>query len=379
MAGLRNGILFVTNTLVPGGAEHVLMELAGGMLRVPGGRYRPVVACLKSRGSQAGLLDELGVPVYENLLNDKYDWRVVFRLARLMYEERIAVVVPVGSGGDRMFWAALAANITGAKCVVWSHVYPQEGFAGFQLPNRALYRLVDRFVALGRRHREALVWQENVPAGKIEVIHNGVDIRRYDRPMWRERARSILGLADDQVFAVAMVANLREDKRHDVFINAAKRVVERHANVHFFVIGDGPNSGKVQVWARISGLLGKHLSLLGERDDVDRLLPGLDLLCVCSGYQECLSLTALQAMAAGVPVLSNRIGSMDEAIGNNRTGFFYDALNPQVLSEKMLHLVEEKQLLQAVAQRAHRLASEKFCVERMTERFCRLWDELLGK
>ena len=82
MTGSRDGILLVTNTLVPGGAEHVLIELAKGMVRMSPRRYRPVVACLKSRGSGAAALAEVDVPVYDNLLTGKYDAQVVLRLAR---------------------------------------------------------------------------------------------------------------------------------------------------------------------------------------------------------------------------------------------------------------------------------------------------------
>lgn len=379
------GILFVTNSLVPGGAEHVLIELAKGMARRAEGRYRPVVACLKSRGSRADELSDLGVPVYENLLKHKYDWLALGRLMRLMRRERVGVVVAAGSGGDRMFWGTLAGKIVGARTVVWAHLYPQEDLSrlspllsrsSFEVSNRAIYRMVDRFVALGTGHRSALAWIEHVPLGKIEMIHNGVDIGRYARPQLRERARSILGLADDQVFAVAMVANLRAEKRHDVFIRAARQVVQRYPNAHFFVIGDGPNKTKVRGWATVSGLLGRNLSLLGQRDDVDQLLPGLDLVCLCSD-SEVLSLSALEAMAAGVPVLSNRVGSMDEAIIDGQTGFFYQELKSSVLAAKITELIDSRQLCAEVASCASRLIEEKFSADKMTEQFCRLWDTLL--
>jgi len=377
MSPRANGILFVTNSLAPGGAEHALIELARGVLRWSNDRFRPVVACYHSRGNEASQLSNLGVPVYEHLLGRKYDPGVIGRLARLMRDQRIAVVVPTGSGGDRMFWATLAAQIVAAKVVVWSHIYPQNGFPGFEKRNRVLYRFVDRFVALGQRHRAALAWQEHVPLGKIEVIVNGVDIQRYHRPQLRERARAVLGLADEEVFAVAMIGTLRPSKRHDVFIKAARELVQQRRNVHFFVIGDGPNRNLVQTWAKVSGLLGKNLSLLSQRHDVDQLLPGLDLLCICSEYEECLSLAALEAMAAGVPVLSNRIGSMDEAIIDGRTGFFYDSLTPRALAAKIDALMQDRGQLATVARNAYRLANDKFTTRRMTEQFCRLWDNLL--
>jgi len=370
-----DGILFVIDTLQTGGAEHVFLNLAIGLQA--GKKYHPVVACLKEAGPVAKKFEEAGIPVVADLLRDRYDVKVILRLLDLIRKYNIKIVVAVGSGGNRMFWATIAAKLAGVKMVVWSHTYSQPDHPEFEQVNHLLYPLVDRFVALGERHRRCLAWRDKVPEGRITVIPNGIVLDRFDYPLWRDRARAVLGLADESIFAVGIIANLRPSKRHDIFIESARKVVEENRNVHFFIIGDGPQQSQVRSWASQSGLLGRYLSLLGHRDDVATLMPGLDLVCLCSEWQECLSLTALQAAAAKVPTLTTFIGSMDELIENNRTGFFYQPLSPDAMAKRIVELAKNESLRRNVAEAVYRLAEEKFTVERMTADFAGLFDHLL--
>ncbi|NLX07571.1 MAG: glycosyltransferase [Phycisphaerae bacterium] len=369
-----NGILFVINRLETGGAEHVLLDLVRELQRR--GRYRPVIACLKDRGPLAAPLEEAGIAVHEKLLADRYDYHAAPRLMRIIRGEGIRALTAVGSGGDRMFWGTIAARAAGVPVAVWAHIYSQPGHLNFESVNRLLYPLVRRFVALGRRHKRSMASLDKVPLGKIAVINNGVDVERFDHPEWRDRARSILGLADENVTAIAMIANLRADKRHDIFIAAARQIVRHRRDVHFFVIGDGPNRAAVHQWARQSGLLGQYLSVLGQREDVSQLLPGLDLVCLTSEYHECLSLSVLQAMAAGVPAVSYFIGSMDEAIVNNQTGFFFYQLSAAALRQRLLEVIGDGDLRREVAGHARDLVRRRFTVEKMTDDFTALFDSL---
>ncbi len=370
----RNGILFVINNLASGGAEHLLFDLTAGLKAE--GKYRPIVACLQLAGPESEKFENQGIKVCQRLLRDKYDLTVIPRLMRVIIQHKIRIVVPVGSGGDRMFWSTLSAKLAGAKVAVWSHTYSQPGHPEFELANRALYPLVDKFIALGSRHKNCLTWRDKVPEGKITVIRNGIDVKKFANRQWRDRARAILGLADEHIIAIAIIANLRQSKRHDIFIEAAKKIVRHVRNVHFFIIGDGPNRINVNKWAKESELQGQFLSMLGHRDDLPHILPGLDIDCLCSEYQECLSLSAIQAMAAGVPVISNFIGSMDEIITNNETGFFYQPLSSDALANKILEIIDKPPLRAEVAESAFRMVRDKFDTTNMVSEFCSLFGKM---
>jgi len=368
--------MFVIDTLRPGGAEHVLLNLAQGLKSQ--GKYVPLIVCLHEAGPVAREFLDMGIPVHAEFLKDRYDAKVVLRLVQLIKANGVRIVVPVGCGGNRMFWGTLAAKIGGAKVVVWTHTFSQPGHPEFELANRVLYPLVDRFVALGKRHKACLAFRDKVPDGKILTIPNGIPLERYGNSRWRDRARAVLGLAAAHIFAVAMIGNLRPSKRHDVFIAAAKEVVKQRRDVHFFIVGDGPNRSAVRTWAQESDLLGRYLSLFGHRDDVPQLLPGFDLACICSEFQECQSMVALQAMAAGVPVMSNFIGSMDEAITDNHSGFFYPTLHPSALAARILEVIAQPQLRKTVSNHSRKIVETRFTSDRLVRDFTQMFDELLA-
>jgi glycosyltransferase involved in cell wall biosynthesis len=376
MSEKQPGILFLIHSLWSGGMENILLSLVRGLNADR--RYRPIVACLDVAGPLAEKFRSEGIPVFFDLLGHKYDFQVIPRLTCLIKDHDIRIVVPVGSGGNRMFWGTLVAKLAGVKVAVWSHTYSQPGHPEFELINRVLYPLVDRFIALGRRHRECLAWRDRVPAGKIVCIPNGVEPEVNGSDRWRDRARAILGLADENIFAIGMIANLRPSKRHDLFIEAAQKIVTQNRKVHFFIIGDGPTRDRVRARASGSGLMGQYLSLLGHRDDIPQILPGLDMVCICSQWQECLSVVALQAMASKVPVLSNFIGSMDEIITDNQTGFFYPSLDSTVLANRILELIPDVDLRRQIAETAYDLVHKNFTTEKMVRGFIDLFDKMLA-
>ncbi len=370
-------LLLVTNRLVTGGAEQMLVALARALDRR---RVMPVVACLKEPGPLAAELEREGVPVHAHLLRHKADVFVIDRLMRLFRQERIDAVCAVGSGGDRMFWSTLAARRAGRPCIVWSHIHPCPGHPGFERPNRALYRQVDRFVALGRRHREALVRREHLPAGRVEVIRNGIDVEAFDCPNRRSEARRRLGLVDGGSsddggallnggpVAVGIVANLRPDKRHDVFIEAARRLAKPFSQAVFYVIGGGPEERAVRRWADGSRL-GDRLRLLGERDDVDVLMQGLDVVCLCSEWQECLSIVMLEAMAAGRAFVAPAVGSLDEALIDGETGRFVRPGDPVSLERVLAELLADPAQRLSLGQQARAKVRAEFRAEHMARRF----------
>ncbi len=359
-------LLLVTNRLVTGGAERMLITLAEALDRR---RVQPVVACLKEPGPLANRLEEAGVPVHADLLRHKMDVFVIDRLCRLFRSERIDVVCPVGSGGDRMFWSTLAARKVGLPVAVWSHVYPSRGRLGFERANQALYRWVDRYIALGERHREALGRFENIPAGRISVVRNGIDADAFDRPDLRDEARRRLELPDDNALAVGIVANLRPEKRHDVFIEAAGRLARQHPQAVFFIIGDGPERDAVARVAEASGLPPERLRLMGERRDVAVLLHGLDIVCLCSQWQECLSVVMLEAMAAGRAFVGPQIGSMDEALIEGVTGRIVRKGDPESLTRVIGELIDDPQQRARLGQRARDLVRDQLGATHMARGF----------
>lgn len=360
-------VLFLTTDLQPGGAELMLASL---VRRLPRFGVKPYMACLKSGGELGGRCRDEGTPVFENLLRHKFDFGVLVRIRRLLAEHDIDAIVSAQSGGDRMFWATLAGRLSGTPVVVWSHWMPRPGEGHFERANRAIYRFVDAFASLGEAHRQALIRNAFVPAGRVAVIHNGIEMDRFAGGVGREAARRQLGLSENEV-AVAMIANLRPEKRHDVFIAAAKRASAGRPNVRFFVVGDGPHREAVRRAAAASGLSEEVLRLLGRRDDVAALLPAFDMSCLCSEV-ECFSVTMLEAAAAGVAFIGPDVGCLGEFLTHLQTGWVIRPADVPSLTDAIAALATDAGLRQRLSQTARDKVSREFSLDRTAEAFAGL-------
>lgn len=358
--------LFITNRLEAGGAERMLLALVQRL-----GNYgvQPVVACLKDEGPWAEKCRASDVTVFDRLLRHKADIGVLLRLRRIVRQERINKIVVAHSGGDRMFWGTLAGWLTGVPVVVWSHWFPRAGQRHFERLNRLLVRSVETYIALGHRHRSALSHYEYVPASRIAVIPNAIETEPF-RHSSRTEAREQLGLSPDEL-AVVLVANLRREKRHDIFIEAARRLFSRLTNVRFFIIGNGPDYTQIQSYVATAGLPADKLRLLGQRDDIAALLAGFDISCLCSEV-ECFSVTMLEAAAAGCAFIGPDTGCLPEFLEHCQTGFMIKPADANDLTDAIEALATDPQLRRRLTDAARERLDRSFNIEALAQAFAAL-------
>jgi len=365
-------VLFMTNRLEHGGAERMLAALAQ---HLPALGVTPLVGCLKDAGPLAEPCRAAGIAVFDRLLHHKTDAAAVLRIRRLIREERVDVVVVAHSGGDRMFWSTLAAALTDTPVVVWSHWCPLQGEPHIERANRALYRWVDAFVALGEYQRLALIRYEHVPAGRITVIPNAIELEPFINAAPRAEARRRLGLEDHHI-AVAIVANLRTEKRHDIFIEAARVLAPEHPKLRFFVVGDGPNRDAVQAAAAASRLDHDTLRLLGARDDVPDLLAAMDMACLCSEL-ECFSVTMLEAAAVGCPFIGPDTGCLTDFLRHEQTGLVIKPADLPGLADAITRLADDVPLRRRLGETARQVVLREYGINAMARPFSDLFAGLV--
>src|SRR6185437_13007073 len=197
------------------GAETLLVNLVRRMDRT---RFQPELCCLKYFGPLGEALAE-EIPAFSGLLRHKFDVRVLGRLTRLLKTRQIDALITVGTGGDKMFWGRLAAWRAGTP-VIASALHSTGLPDRVEWLNRRLAPLTDAFIAVARPHARYLAEHEGCPPAKVVVIPNGVDVERF-RPIPRDCAlRERLGLPAEAPVA-AIVAALRPEKNHELFLRAA--------------------------------------------------------------------------------------------------------------------------------------------------------------
>ncbi|MGA2059682.1 MAG: glycosyltransferase [Thermoguttaceae bacterium] len=322
--------MFVITSMPVGGMEALLVEL---IRRLDQWRFEPELCCLK-------YLDVLGealaeeIPVFTGLLKHKYDFAVLWRLRKLMRKRRIDAVVTVGAG-DKMFWGRLAGRLAGVP-VICSALHSTGMPDRVELLNRLLAPLTDAFIAVAETHGRYLAEEEGCPAAKVHVIPNGVDVEKF-HPRW-----PVASLQEEFCLApgspvVGIVAALRPEKNHELFLQAAKLVHEALPTTKFLVIGDGPRRAELGCFAQDLGL-NEAVRFTGTRGDVPEMLSLVDVVLLTS-HMEANPASILEAMACEKPVVATRVGSVAETVLDGRTGYLVPPGEAYELAGRTLDLL----------------------------------------
>jgi glycosyltransferase involved in cell wall biosynthesis len=327
--------LFVITSMPVGGAEVLLVNL---MRRFRASHVLPSIACLKDKGP-LGKEIAAEFPVTDHWLTSKFDVRVLPRLAGHMRRQKIDAVITVGAG-DKMFWGRLAAKLANVP-VVCSALHSTGWPDGVGRLNRCLTSITDAFIAVAKPHGQFLIDYERFPANKVVVIPNGVDTSRFaPDPSVRIPVRRELAI-EQTAPLIGIVAALRPEKNHALFIAAAHKVVMKCPKAHFLIIGDGPERAKIEELVQSKGLT-NHVHLLGNRSDTPRLLAAMDIFALTS-HNEASPVSILEALSCGVPVVSTRVGSVSESVHDQWSGFTVEPGDAEDIADKMIHLLHNPQ------------------------------------
>lgn len=185
---------------------------------------------------------------------------------------------------------------------------------------RATERMSDCTIAVSHRVRERLIaW--GLDAARIVTIPIGIDLERYRfDPDAREVARRAFGFNRDQLI-VGTVGRLVPIKRLDLLIHAAHSVVADGAKL--LIVGDGPEEDRLRKIVHRSGLT-PSVTFAGKQEDIPAMLAAMDLFVMTSA-EETYGLAAVEALAAGLPVVATTCPAVERA---DIDRFFWTTANP---------------------------------------------------
>jgi glycosyltransferase involved in cell wall biosynthesis len=240
-----------------------------------------------------------------------------------------------------------------------------------QFANRLLAPLTDAFIAVAEPHARYLAANEGCPAAKLRVIPNGVDVDRFCPRPPNAELRKLLGLPDGAP-TVGIVAALRPEKNHPLFLGAAARVLKAVPQARFLVVGDGPQREELQALARLLAV-SDAVHFLGTRSDVPELLALIDVLALTS-HMEANPVSILEAMAAGKPVVATRVGSVDRVVQEGRTGRLVSPGNEEELAMRLIELLRDPAAAADLGRAGRQFVVQHASIERMVARY----EELLS-
>lgn len=230
-----------------------------------------------------------------------------------------------------------------------------------------------RFIVTCETNRERLVSERGIPVRRTHVVPPGIDLSRFRRPMDKADARDRLRL-DRSVFAVASVARLAPQKRHDVLLRAVARVHEVvDGEVILLLAGNGPLEDELKVRSRRLGIE-NSVRFLGYRADVRPVLYAADLFCLSSDF-EGLPFAMLEAMAAGLPVVCTSVDGMKDVVTPDM-GELVPPDAPGALAAQLVKMSRDRHRLSAAGAKAREKAWRQHSNEQMVTRTLRLYDSV---
>lgn len=247
-------------------------------------------------------------------------------------------------------------------------------FRRLPVPLRRLcLRGVDRLVVNSGALRSELV-EQGLGDERISVIYNAVE-SNGDAATSSAGVREQLGLTVSAPL-IGMVANLRRVKNHGVFLRAVARLRPRFPDLHAIVVGqplasepDYPESLRAE--AKELGIE-SHVSFLGFRADVKKLLEEIDIVCLTSD-SEGMPNALLEAMAAARPVVATRVGGAVELVEPGKAGLLVPPGDANGLAGAVGQLLADPALARQMGQNGRNLVTSRYSCLRMADAFARLY------
>lgn len=360
----------LVHSLNVGGAE----LLAATFARRLGGPDGVVFACLDEDGLLGETLRSEGYVVQSLSRRPGLDRACARRLAEFWIEHDVDLIH--AHQYTPFVYAALARGLGRRPPILFTEhgrFFPDHPNWKRRLVSPWLVGKSDRVVAVGECVKRALVENDGVPARRVEVIYNGVDVDACDSTrVDREEARRSLGLRPGDL-AILTVARLDSIKDHPTAMDAMARLKD-HASAVLLLAGDGPERSSIEAGIASRGLE-QRVRLLGTRRDVPKLLAACDVFLLNS-VSEGIPLTVLEAMSAARAVVATRVGGLPEIVEENQTGLLVNTGSPLELSAALGRLLEDADLRQRLGTRGRQVARSRFGLEAMISAYDRLYEEM---
>ena len=296
---------------------------------------------------------------------NRTDWRFGKWLIDLLQQEQIGLVHAHMMAMN--LYGSVAARITHRPCLATLHgrLYDLEK-PRRRLVYRFISKMASRLIAVSAELEQALIREAGIHPSRVLLVPNGVAMPELSRRTARR------GVAP----TIIAVGSLKEIKGHRDLIQALALLKPEFPQVQLLLAGDGPLRGELEVLAAKLDLK-DAVCFPGNRSDVEQLLLGADIFALPS-LSEGQSLSLMEAMAAGLPVVATAVGGNGEIAQPDQTAFLVPAKSPEKLAAALGRLLRDSELAQHFGEAGRRRAEALFSTEVMLSRYEALYRELLS-
>jgi glycosyltransferase involved in cell wall biosynthesis len=367
---MKHRVLHVLANLGAGGAERMAVHIVLGLNRQ---RFEPAIVAFSGRyGSDLEQqLDQAGVKTWFLGKGPGFEWRTYYRLHRVFKEFR--------------------PDIAHTHVHVMRYAFPSLLYFKPRLMVHTVNNIAEREIEPRARWIQRLAYRRGVipvavarevavslerlyGIGNSRVVWNCIPTHLYASPqISREAWRAKQGFSEEDVLFVC-VARFAPQKNHALLINAFAKGPAADPKAHLVLAGQGVLRAQLQERVNQLGLTNR-VHFLGLRTDIPEVLGAADIFALGSDY-EGNPLSVIEAMAAGLPIVSTAAGGVPELLQNGKQGFIVQPGHGEQLSEGMMTLLKDPELRRTMGAAAAARAREKFDVAAMVRAYEELYDEI---
>jgi glycosyltransferase involved in cell wall biosynthesis len=333
-----------------------------------------------ARGVEIVRIDELGREI-----SPLRDLVATVRLARLIRRERPDILhTHTAKAGTVGRAAAVLAGRRGPPIVVHTfHGHVLRGYFGpvrtrfFRLLERWLARRTTALIAVSPQVRDDLVALGVAPAERFVVIRLGIELdeRVAGERNGRAESRRYLGIEPER-FAVGWIGRMTAVKRTDDILVAFKRLRDEGVDAVLCLVGDGPDRPHLERRAHELGVIRDTL-FLGYQEDVAPFYAAFDALVLPSS-NEGTPVSAIEALAAGRPVVATRVGGVPDVVQEAADGFLVEPGATDELADRLAELARDPELRERMGRAGRERVLPRYAVERLVDDVDRLYRSLLS-
>jgi glycosyltransferase involved in cell wall biosynthesis len=321
------------NGVIHGASRYYLQVLP----RIDRARFNVTLCILRDRHPFADELERAGIyPLF--LGRGKWDARALGDILRLVRERHIDLLHCLAMKG--CLFGRIAGRLTGTPALVHLHDINDPGRIVGTLQRRVA-PWTARAPAVSDVVRRYATEELGIAPERVETLHNGLDLSAFAAPTAadRTRVRADLGLAPEHV-AILLSGRIVESKGQRLTIGLLPRLIQRVPHLRLLVVGDGPDLPACRELADRLGLH-DHIRFTGQRSDMPQVIAASDAAVMPSLQEEGFGFTALEAAAAGKPVVAFSGGAIGEIIDHGRSGFIVPRGDSERLAEDLLRVASD--------------------------------------
>jgi glycosyltransferase involved in cell wall biosynthesis len=240
---------------------------------------------------------------------------------------------------------------------------------------RMTKNLPDKIICVSEAVKKVVQERERMEASRIAVINNGVDVNDVPSGLQAVTRRE-LGFQEENL-VIGMVANYnRSVKGVGNFLDVVPAIVSAVPSARFIFVGGGNEENALREKARMLGIE-PYLVFVGYTKEIHRYYEIMDI-SVLNSFSEGLSLTLLESMGYGIPVVATRVGGNPELVVDGETGYLVPVNNHSLLAARIVKLLLDTDLRRSMGEEGRRRIERKFRMRNIADQYLEIYKGLLG-